>query len=256
MPRGQCPCMYALHSGRSGSSPKRYSRRRKSLKLKSDVAFTGCVMSWSAGGVATWVSAIVQSRGWGVKVAVSVELRGSGVSGIFSIDACGTGRVCRNLGAVLRLCHGPPLRLSQFNIPAHPGVQRVRRHVTAKLPRLLPLASRRSSEHATPSELCLRAFFTHHRQLRLSPWRAPPGHQGFPFCNEQVRPRSGVGKAGCDLLQPSSAHQQGPDSCMYDPNRMRLHVYSLLDHNIAWETMFITLSAPATVPSGHYVPRT
>jgi hypothetical protein len=26
LPSGQCPCIYALHSGRSGSRPKRYSR--------------------------------------------------------------------------------------------------------------------------------------------------------------------------------------------------------------------------------------
>jgi hypothetical protein len=59
LPRGQWPCIYALHCGRSGSKPKRYSRRRKSLKLKSYVVFAVCAIAWS-GGVALGASAIVE----------------------------------------------------------------------------------------------------------------------------------------------------------------------------------------------------
>lgn len=57
LPSGQCPCMYALHTGRSGSRPKRYSRRRKSLKLKSYVAWAACSMC-SSGAAALCTSVI------------------------------------------------------------------------------------------------------------------------------------------------------------------------------------------------------
>jgi hypothetical protein len=61
LPSGQWPCMYALHDGRLGSRPKRYSRRKKSLKLKLYVARPVFSSSWVAGAVGFCTSAIADA---------------------------------------------------------------------------------------------------------------------------------------------------------------------------------------------------